>query len=94
MDENDHNRHEEISNSEAVHSWTRVVEANGNKSTASGAKYARSSEIFPHRMAFVRGVVPVKRGPKLNRIKKNWVKRGGGGANPTTLTVSSLVSEF
>ena len=29
-------------------------EAN-NKSTASGAKYARSSVIFPHRMAFVRG---------------------------------------
>ena len=26
-----------------------------NKSTASGAKYARSSVIFPHRMAFVRG---------------------------------------
>ena len=27
-------------------------------------------------------------------IKKNWVKGGGGGGNPTTLTVSSLVSEF
>ena len=26
-----------------------------NKSTASGAKYARSSVIFPHRMAFVGG---------------------------------------
>ena len=26
-----------------------------NKSTASGAKYARSSVIFPHRMAFIRG---------------------------------------
>ena len=26
-----------------------------NKSTASGAKYVRSSVIFPHRMAFVRG---------------------------------------
>ena len=26
-----------------------------NKSTASGAIYARSSVIFPHRMAFVRG---------------------------------------
>ena len=62
----------------------------GNKSTASGAKYARSSVIFPHRMAFVRG----KTGPKLNLIKNNWGKRGGEG-NPTTLiTVSSLVSEF
>ena len=27
----------------------------GNKSTASGAIYARSSVIFLHRMAFVRG---------------------------------------
>ena len=26
-------------------------------------------------------------------IKKNWGK-GGGGGNPTTVTVSSLVSEF
>ena len=41
----------------------------------------------------------MKRGPKLNLIKKNWGKRGGGGGgggggNTTTLTVSSLVSEF
>ena len=36
----------------------------------------------------------MKRGPKLNRIK-NLGKGGvGGGGNPTTLTVSSLVSEF
>ena len=34
----------------------------------------------------------VKRGPKLNLIKK-WRKGGGGGVNPTTPTVSSLVSE-
>ena len=60
-----------------------------NKSTASGAIYARSSVIFPHRMAFVDAVT---RGPKLNLIKKIWGK--GGGGNPTTLTVSSLVSEF
>ena len=69
-----------------------------NKSTASGAKYARSSVIFPHHMAFVRGggVDAVKTGPKLNLIKKMWGKRGwgGGGGNPITLTVSSLVSEF
>ena len=52
-------------------------------------------------MAFVRGEVDaVKRGPKLNLIKKNLRKVGGGGwgggrgGNPTTLTVSSLVSEF
>ena len=56
-----------------------------NKSTASEAKYARSSIIFPHRMAFVRGggggggVDAVKRGPKLNMIKKIWGKGGGGG---------------
>ena len=43
----------------------------------------------------------MKRGPKLNLIKKNWGKMGGGGGggggragNPTTLTVSSLVSDF
>ena len=43
----------------------------------------------------------MKRGPKLNLIKKNlgkgvcvWGGGGGGGGNPTTLTVSSLVSEF
>ena len=39
----------------------------------------------------------MKRGPKLNLIK-NLGKGGGGGGgaggNPTTLTVSSLVSEF
>ena len=34
----------------------------------------------------------MKRGPKLNLIKKIW--RKGGGGNPTTLTVSSLVSEI
>ena len=41
----------------------------------------------------------MKTGPKLNLIKKIWGKRGWGGGgggegNPTTLTVSSLVSEF
>ena len=47
----------------------------------------------------------MKRGPKLNLIKKfgesgggggggGCVCVGGGGGNPTTLTVSSLVSEF
>ena len=38
----------------------------------------------------------VKRGPKLNLIKKlgKGGRGGGGGGNPTTLTVSSLVSEF
>ena len=42
----------------------------------------------------------MKRGPKVNLIKKIWGKRvgvgegGGRGGNPTTLTVSSLVSEF
>ena len=65
----------------------------GKKSTASGAIYARSSVICPHRMALVRGeVYAVKRGPKLNLIKKNLGKVGGG--DPTTLLVSSLVSEF
>ena len=50
-------------------------------------------------MAFVRGggggggVDAVKAGTKLNLIKKIWGKRVGGGS-PTTLTVSSLVSEF
>ena len=34
----------------------------------------------------------MKRGPKLNMIKK--LGKAGGGGNPTTLTVSSLVSEF
>ena len=54
-----------------------------NKSTASGAIYARSSVIFPNRMAFIRGGVDaVKRGPKLNLIKKIGERRGG---NPTTL---------
>ena len=44
-------------------------------------------------MAFVRGEVDaVKKGPKLNLIKK--FGKGGGGFNPTTQTVSSLVSEF
>ena len=48
-------------------------------------------------MAFVRGEVDaVKRGPKLNMIKKfgGGGGGGGGGGNPTTVTVSSLVSEF
>ena len=38
----------------------------------------------------------MKRGSKLNLIKKIGERgeRGGGGGNPTTLTVSSLVSEF
>ena len=35
--------------------YTQYTIFNINKSTASGAKYARSSVIFPHRMAFVRG---------------------------------------
>ena len=55
---------------------------NKNKSSASGAIYARSSVIFPHRMVFVRDrlmVDAVKRGPKLNLIIKNWERRGGGG---------------
>ena len=42
-----------------------------NKSTASGAKYARSSVIFPHRNGLCQGEVDaVKTGPKLNLIKK------------------------
>ena len=39
----------------------------------------------------------MKRGPKLNLIKKIGERRGEGGrggGNPTTLTVSSLISEF
>ena len=40
----------------------------------------------------------MKTGPKLNLIKKNVGKEGvgggGGESNPTTPTVSSLVSEF
>ena len=36
----------------------------------------------------------MKRGPKLNLIKKNLGKGGWVGGNPTTLTVNSLVSEF
>ena len=36
--------------------WTQsLIITLPNKSTASGAIYARSSVIFPHRMAFVRG---------------------------------------
>ena len=35
----------------------------------------------------------MKTGLKVNLIKKIGEK-GGGGGNPTTLTVSSLVSEF
>ena len=34
----------------------------------------------------------MKRGPKLNLMKK--IGERGVGGNPTTLTVSSLVSEF
>ena len=36
----------------------------------------------------------MKRGPKLNLIKYLGKGGGGGGGNPTTLTVSSLVSDF
>ena len=58
-----------------------------NKSTTSGAIYARSSVIFPHRMAFVRGKVDaVKRGPKLNLIKE-FGERGGGGGGGGGLTL-------
>ena len=35
----------------------------------------------------------MEKGPKLNLIKE-FEERGGGGGNPSTLTVSSLVSEF
>ena len=57
----------------------KFLSLQNNKSTASGAKYARSSVIFPHHMAFVRGEVDaVKRGPKLNMIKKLGESRGGG----------------
>ena len=68
-----------------------------NKSTASGAKYARSSVIFPSPYGLCQGEVDaMKTGPKLNLIKKNVGKEGvgGGEGNPITLTVSSLVSEF
>ena len=56
----------------------REISQEYNKSTASGAIYARSSVIFPHRMAIVRGgeVDAVKKGPKLNMIKI-WRKTGG-----------------
>ena len=75
------------------------TEEKANKSTASGAKYARSSVIFPHRNSLCQGEVDaVKTGPKLNLIKKNCRgKRGwgwGGEGYPTTLIVSSLVCEF
>ena len=66
-----------------IYAWVSGV----NKSTESGTIYARSSVIFPHRMAFVRGGVDaVKRGPKLNLIKK-WGKCvwGGGGGRGVTL---------
>ena len=36
----------------------------------------------------------MKRGPKLNLIINFGEGGGGGGVNPTTLTVSSLLSEF
>ena len=71
-----------------------------NKSTASGAIYARSSVIFPHCMAFIRGRLISEEEAKTKSEKKNWGKGwgggggGGGGGNPTTLAVSSLVSEF
>ena len=53
---------------------------------------------FPHRnipspYGLCQGEVDaVKRGPKLNLIKKNGEM--GGGGNPSTLAVGSLVSEF
>ena len=69
-----------------------------NKSTACGAIYARSSVIFPHCMAFVWGRLCSEEGGKTKSEKKKkkhlWKGGGGGGGNPTTLTVSSLVSEF
>ena len=66
-----------------------------NKSTASGAIYARSSLIFPHRIPYglCQGEVgAVKREPKLNLIKK-WGKGvcvwgGGGRGNRITLTLA------
>ena len=49
-------------------------------------------------MAFVWGEIgAVRRRPNLNLIKKigeGGGGGGGGGGNPTTLPVSSLVSEF
>ena len=49
-----------------------------NKSIASRAIYARSSVIFPHRMAFVMGEVDaVKRRRKLN-LRKKIGERGWG----------------
>ena len=44
-----------VEQSQLHYSFEKVGEKTFNKSTASGAKYARSSVIFPHRMAFVRG---------------------------------------
>ena len=74
------------------------VPASNNKSTASGAKYARSSVIFPQRNGLCQGEVDaVKTGPKLNLIKKKLGESGGGWVGegyPTTLIVSSLVCEF
>ena len=64
-----------------------------NKSTASEAKYARRLSNIPSPYGLCQGKVDaVKRGPKLNMIKK-FGERGGEG-NPITVTVSSLVSEF
>ena len=49
-----------------------------NKSTVSGAIYARSLVIFPHRMAFVRGGGCSEEGAKTKSDKKFWGKRGEG----------------
>ena len=61
-----------------IHVWIRGDKL--NKSTASGAKYARSSVISPHHVAFCQGEVDaVKRGPKLNQIKNLGKEEGVGG---------------
>ena len=65
-----------------------------NKSNASGAIYARSSVIFPHRMAFISGEVDAVKRAKTKSDKNIWRKGVRGGGDPTTLTVSSLVNEF
>ena len=48
-----------------------------NKSTASGAKYARSSVIFPHHMTFVWGGSCSDEGAKTKSDK--YLGKGGGG---------------
>ena len=66
--------------------WVRLVLC--NKSTASGAIYARNSVIFPRHC---QGEVDaVKRGPKLNLIKK--IGERGGGRGSETKTVCQTVS--